>query len=78
LSSACLFSLSLACLVGLGALGVQLFHFLDDIPFLLVESDAKTALTLFDLLLLTSIGLWLLSCCVGALVRRVLLYVKGL
>ncbi len=78
LSSAWLVTIALGSVVGLAALAIGADQFMDDLTFLLGEHDARTASILFGFLLLGSIGLWVLSCCLGALGRRIMLYFKGL
>jgi len=68
----------LACLLGLGALALLMFQFLDDLAFLIMDGDLTLAGIFFGLLLLTSIALWLLSCLLAALGRRLILYFRGL
>jgi hypothetical protein len=63
---------------GLGTLVAALRAFLEDLVFLLPENDFKTAAILLGFLVLTSKALWLLSCCLGALGRRLLLRLRGL
>jgi hypothetical protein len=70
--------LSTSCLAGLALLSVAIYQFLDDAPFLVSDNDLRTALTLFDILLLFAAALWLLSFAVGALYRRIVLRRKGL
>lgn len=78
LSSAWLIVLSLGCVIELGGLAFALYQFLDDLAFLLFEADLRIVGIFFGLLLVISIGLWVLSCCLGALGRRAVLYLRGL
>ncbi len=70
--------LSLASTTGLFLLVVGLFDFLDELAFLVGENDFRTVLISFLFVLATSAALWVLSCCLGALSRRVLLRLRGL
>src|SRR4051812_22731441 len=79
LSSTYLFFLSFFCLAVMGALAVGMREFLDDLTFLMTDSEgARAASLLLGLLLLWSSALWVLSCCLGALGRKWLLYIRGL
>jgi hypothetical protein len=78
LPSRYLVCLSLSCFIGLGLLAYVAYQLGDDVPLLVSESDFKTAFALFDILLLTTAALWLLSCTLGALWRRFLLRRRGL
>jgi hypothetical protein len=77
LSSKWLLSLSLLCLAGVAADAAALHQFLDDLTFLLVDNELKSALVLVELMLLASGGLWLLACCLGTLARRAILRLRG-
>jgi hypothetical protein len=78
LSSAYLWMISLGSMAGLAGLAAGAIQFQDDLVFLLFDGDLTTVSVVFGLLLLISIALWLLSCCLAALGRRVILYFRGL
>lgn len=78
LSSAWLLLLSVLSLGGLAEGMTGLAQFLDDLVFLVSDNDLKTAILLLGLLLLLSTALWLLSCSLGALARKAILYIRGL
>lgn len=78
LSSRWLASLSLVCLAGLGALLVWFSRFQDDLVPLMGEKDRGTVITLTGLLLLASAALWLVSVCLAALGRRLVLFLRGI
>jgi hypothetical protein len=78
LSSRCLAGLSVICLAGLGTLGWALRQFLDDLAFLISENDAKSIFVVLEILLVSSAATWVLSCCLGALGRRLMLWLRGL
>ncbi len=78
LASAWLVTIALGCVIGLAAVAVGLIEFMEDLTFLLGDHEVRTASILFCFLLLGSIGLWVFCCCLAALARRVMLYLKGL
>ena len=78
LSSPWLVVVSFLSLGGLGAAGMGIFEFLDDLTFLVSDTDLITIGVLLGLLLFASAAIWLLSCTLGALGRRLILYVRGL
>ncbi len=78
LSSKWLASLSLVCLAGLSALIAWFAQFQDDLVPLMGERDRGTVIILAGLLLLASAALWLVSICLAALGRRLVLYLKGI
>jgi hypothetical protein len=78
LPAVCLFALTILSASFLTVLGLGARPFLDDLTFLFVDNDLTTAVVLAELVLLASAGLWLLSCCLAALARRLLLYIRGL
>ncbi|MFO1497546.1 MAG: hypothetical protein U1G07_03980 [Verrucomicrobiota bacterium] len=78
LSSRWLFAIILLCGFALASLGVGLRQFLDDLAYLLSENDLTMAAIVLAALVVSSAVLWVLSCCVGALARRAVLYLRGL
>jgi hypothetical protein len=78
LSSKWLVALCVISVLLLAAVAGTLHSFLDDLTFLMTESDLRTALVLLELVLLASGSLWLLACCVAALGRRLVLQRRGL
>jgi hypothetical protein len=61
----------------LAGLAVGTRHFLDDVTFLFVDNDMTMLAVSGELVLLASAAVWLLSCCLGALTRRLVLHVRG-
>ena len=78
LSSRSLVSLILLCGLVLSTIALGTIQFLDDLAYLLAENDLMMALIVLQSLLVISAALWVLSCCAGALARRVLLRLRGL
>ena len=78
LPSRYLAGLSVVCLTGLGTLTWAMLQFLDDLTFLLSDYDARIIFVLVQILLTSSAALWVLSCCLGALARRLVLRRRGL
>ncbi len=78
-------SLGLGWLVGLTLLGAGtlagiaagLLGFLEDLAFLLSENDFRIVLIALGFVLMAGTALWVLSCCLGALSRRLILYLRG-
>jgi hypothetical protein len=77
LSSFWLVLLSLGCVAGLSLLAFWMAPLLDDLSLLAVEGDFRVLLTLLDIVLINSSALWLLSFCLAALTRRVVLCCRG-
>jgi hypothetical protein len=73
LSTAHLLLLSFLCLGVLSLLGHRWVQFMEDLAFLLSESDAATFFALLGLLLLTSVALWLLALASATLGQRLIL-----
>ena len=78
LPAVCLFMLSILSASFLAVLVLGTRPFLDDLTFLFEDNDVTMAVVLAELVLLASAALWLLSCCLAALTRRLLLYIRGL
>ena len=78
LSLRCLLILTALSGTVLAVLGIGTRRFLDDLTFLFVDSDVTSAAVSGELVLLASAALWLLSCCLIALTRRVVLHRRGL
>jgi len=78
LSMACLLSLTALSTTILAVLAVGTRHFLDDLTFLFVDNDVTAAAVSGELVLLASAAVWLLSCCLGTLTRRLVLHLRGL
>lgn len=78
IGSGWLAALTLLCVTSLAALIGGLIGFLEDLAYLATENDFGMALISLGFVLMTGAALWVLSCCVGALSRRLLLYFRGL
>lgn len=61
-------------LVGIAA---GLLGFLEDLAFLIAENDFRIILIALGFVLIAGTALWVLSCCLGALSRRLLFYLRG-
>lgn len=78
LSSAYLGLLSSLCFGVVASLVWACLRFYEDSALLLAENDFTTAIILVELHLAVSAALWVFSCCLGASIRRVVLYFRGL
>jgi hypothetical protein len=65
-------------MAGLGGIAAGLLGLLEDLAFLLAENDFRIVLIALGFVLVAGAALWVLSCCLGALSRRLLLYLRGL
>ena len=78
LSSSWLSALLFVSLAGVATLTLGLVQFWDDLAILIGENDARSVLILAESLILASAALWVSSCCLVALGRRLLLERRGL
>jgi len=69
---------SVGCLAALGSVIVQALGLSDDFALLLADDGRDVPLALLGLFLLAAASLWLVSCLLATLGRRLLLRLRGL